>query len=437
MEDASGIYRATALVAQTLLDLGQIEAAAEMLENARAGTSGEPDPESEAELLVALSRAYMRNDRAADAIEAADRALSIAEPRNLLRAIADAMNNRAAALNMMGRRREATALLEAAIKLADDGSWVTLAHRLRNNLSVVLIDDDPARAAELAREMVETAQRIGNVQLFVHAVAAAVDTDFLAMRDWDAALSLAEEALEHVDLGSVSWIWIQLYTTVVALRAARGDPIDDAIRHIDNANLPGKQQWWAQSARAEAAISARDEARAAPILRAVLEAGEADTNEPYFRGQLAYCLMMTGDAEAARMVTDELRGGIFHGAVTQATLAAADASLAAAAGQLAEARAGFEGAFNELRRLQQRMDLVRWQILALQPAARRARGGSLGARGDRPVRGGQCATLPSAVGETARRMERGGTRATRCRAVCDRARPDIVLRRRSQPGAPR
>ena len=353
-------------MAQTLLDLGQIEAAAEMLENARAGTSGEPDPESEAELLVALSRAYMRNDRAADAIEAADRALSIAEPRNLLRAIADAMNNRAAALNMMGRRREATALLEAAIKLAERRQLGNARppaqkqplrgpdRRRPGTRRRACPRDGRDGPADRERPAVRARRRGGGRhRLSRHA-------------DWDAALSLAEEALEHVDLGSVSWIWIQLYTTVVALRAARGDPIDDAIRHIDNANLPGKQQWWAQSARAEAAISARDEARAAPILRAVLEAGEADTNEPYFRGQLAYCLMMTGDAEAARMVTDELRGGIFHGAVTQATLAAADASLAAAAGQLAEARAGFEGAFNELRRLQQRMDLVRWQILALQ-----------------------------------------------------------------------
>jgi predicted ATPase len=365
VEDASGIYRATALVAQTLLDLGQIEAAIEMLENARAGATGEPDPESEAELLVALSRAYMRDDRGADAIEAADRALSIAEPRNLVRVVADAMNNRAATLNMMGRRREATALLEAAIKLADEGGWVTLAHRLRNNLSVVLSDDEPARAGELAREMVETAQRIGNVQLFLHAAAAAAGSDFLEMHDWDTAMSLAEEALEHGLAGSISWIWIQLVTTVVALRAARGDPIDDAIGQIDAAILPGKQRWWAESARAEAAISGGEEARAVPMLRAVVEAGETDTNEPYLRGQLAYCLLMAGDMDAARAVTDELRGGIFHGALTQAILAAADAGLAAADGRLAEARAGFTGAFNELRRLQQRIDLVRWQVLAL------------------------------------------------------------------------
>ena len=366
VEDASGIYRATALVAQTLLDLGQIEAATEMLEDARASTSGEPDPDSEAEVLVALSRAYMRADRAADAIEAADRALSIAEPRNLVRVVADAMNNRAAALNMMGRRREATALLEAAIKLADEGNWVTLAHRLRNNLSVVLSEDEPARASQLAREMVETAQRIGNGQLFVHAAAAAAGSDFIEMRNWDAALSLAEEAMERDAAGSVSWIWIQLVTTLVALRAARGEPIDDAIRQIDGANLTGKQRWWADSARAEAAISAGEEARAVPTLRAVVEAGEADSNEPYLRGQLAYCLLMAGDVDAARAATDELRGGVFHGALTQAILAAADAGLAAAAGRPLEARAGFAGAFDELRRLQQRIDLVRWQMLALQ-----------------------------------------------------------------------
>ncbi len=55
----------------------------------------------------------MRSDHHEQAVIAADKALNIAEQRNLEQIVAEALINKGAALqNLSGRRREAEALLE-------------------------------------------------------------------------------------------------------------------------------------------------------------------------------------------------------------------------------------------------------------------------------------------------------------------------------------
>src|SRR5690606_38916330 len=117
----AGVYRTIALRGHIRIDRADLDGAAEVLEAARRRPDWPPAPELEAEVMVALSRVYMRLNRVSDCLAAADRAHDIAEPMNLERIVADALNNRAAALANLGRRRESTALLREAVALAKAG----------------------------------------------------------------------------------------------------------------------------------------------------------------------------------------------------------------------------------------------------------------------------------------------------------------------------
>jgi class 3 adenylate cyclase/predicted ATPase len=363
VEDSSGVYRATALVAHVLLDLSQMDAAAEILEAALAKGGEPPEPEAEAELFNALARAHMRSGRMPEALEAADRALTLAEPRNMLQTIADAMNNRAAALNNMGRRREAVALLEAAVRIAADGGWTTLELRLLNNLVVSVYEDDPARADQVSREMVELAQRVGHTQWYLGAVGGAAETDITALRQLPESLALCEDAAARDVVGSLSWH--QLVGQVLRIRALMGLPLEDLVRQAEATTPTGAARWFLDVSFGDATWLAGDAEAAGPILRGALDSGFSESNEGYLEGILALTLLDAGDVDQAREIVERARAGVFQGAVTRALRAAAEAGLLAATGRTNEARAAFVDTLDVLRGMDQLQEVVRCELVAI------------------------------------------------------------------------
>ena len=87
-------------------------------------------------ILTNLSRALYRSGQPARAVEVADRALVVAERLDLEEILAEAFNNTAAGLSYLGRTREAVALMEAAIRVAETGGFRNAELRARNNLAV-------------------------------------------------------------------------------------------------------------------------------------------------------------------------------------------------------------------------------------------------------------------------------------------------------------
>ena len=361
--DLAGTYRAAAVVAQTLLDLNRLDEATELITTTIDGVQEFPDVETEVDLFVALSRAHMRSGRSAEAIAAAEHALTLAEPHNYVRAIADALNNRAASLNMLGRRREAVALMEAALRLANDGGWQHLAFRLRNNLAVSVQDDDPARASEIGREMLEIAERLGHVQWYLQSATAVAANRFAEMVDWDGALALVEDVAARDVVGSMSWVAARTVTLVI--RAARGQDIDALRAELEAINPQGQARWWIDASLTDASLFTGDSETAVERARACLASPYSEANEGYLRSQLSLALIHLHRVEEARGVVDEMREGVFQGALSQALLHASEAAIAALDGRTAEARSGFTGAFDELRRLRQFQDLVRWEVEAV------------------------------------------------------------------------
>ena len=183
------------LLGRIIIDAGNLPGAIEVMESGLE-LVGESNEAARAELLANLSRAYMRSDHHAQAVATADRALDIAEHRNLERVVAEALINKGAALqNLSGRRREAAALLDMAVRMAHDGGWVEVELRGRNNLSVALVEDDPRRALEIIYEGVELARRLGQRSVFNWQVGTSAMYAQVIGLEWDRPLALLGEAL--------------------------------------------------------------------------------------------------------------------------------------------------------------------------------------------------------------------------------------------------
>jgi class 3 adenylate cyclase/tetratricopeptide (TPR) repeat protein len=361
--DPSGIYKTAAMLGRVLLDLTDPDEAVKVLEEVMARPLPPPEPAIEAELAVNLSRAYMRSNRLAEALEQADRALAIAEPLNLERVVADAMNNRASTLGNFGRRRESTALMEAALALAVHGGWTDLELRLRNNLAVTVGDDDPQRANDEMRRIRDVAARIGNIGWYLSGSYGAASADLLEMENWSEAQRSVEETLHRAPAGSLTWI--QVLSAILQFRLARGQDVSELLDSVEAQDLSDIQRFWLDMTLADAQVQVGDDERAAVLAAAAIATGRSDSNEPFLLANLAMASLGLRRRDGARAAADRLRDGVFQGPTTQALHAVADAGALALEGATSEARARFTAGFDQLRRTRQMFDVARWELMAV------------------------------------------------------------------------
>ena len=189
--------RCSAQLGRILIDAGRLEDAIVVMEAALERQGEKSDDGVTAALLATLSRAYMRSNRSLPAIDVADRALTVAERDNLDAVVAEAFNNKGAALSGLGRRREAKVLNEAAVALADRLGLIELSLRARNNLSVAVFDDDPRLALEITLDSVELGRRLGQRSIVHWQSGTAAMYRHTIGEDWDSALGHLEEALSE------------------------------------------------------------------------------------------------------------------------------------------------------------------------------------------------------------------------------------------------
>jgi class 3 adenylate cyclase/tetratricopeptide (TPR) repeat protein/ribosomal protein L40E len=164
--DAVAAGRVAAVLGSVLLDGSEPGPAAEVLASALDGLetveTGAGADTVRARLLTNLARAHYRLDRAEAAYETVDRALAMAERLQLEDVLADALNNKAAALSQMGRNREAAALMRAAIDIASANGLVAAELRARSNLASVTWGVDPRGIRAIEEPAFELAKRVGN-----------------------------------------------------------------------------------------------------------------------------------------------------------------------------------------------------------------------------------------------------------------------------------
>ena len=193
--DERAVQKASALLGRILVDHGRLDDAIEAMEWALSRRLGSEDDDASAALLANLSRAFMRNDDPHRSIETADRALAVAERQNLDAVVAEALNNKGSSLSRLGRSREARALHEMAIRLAEKGGWIDLELRTRNNLSVALISDDPKHALEIVLGGVDLARKVGQRGMLNWMRGTVAMYSQAIGENWDAALAQVEETL--------------------------------------------------------------------------------------------------------------------------------------------------------------------------------------------------------------------------------------------------
>jgi len=345
LEDLPGVLRAATWMGRHHTTTKLETQAVTIFEEALAEGIDLAESAEYAALLAELSRVYMMTGRPDEAVATADRSLTLARDRGLVRPVVEALINKGTALMNMGRRTEAAALLRGAAVEADRYGLSFGSLRARNNLLGIIAADSLTDAYALEREGYELAVRLGNgafVQQFVMLLAYA-SLRAGEWRAWDKEIeALEEKEIPHqfVQLG-----FAEYRATMAALH---GDS-DEAARQLQIARTAGAEL---DSQLATATLEV-GEAQAAALLgdwptatRQALEAA-ADDNYAIDAPDLAAQAAVAGalDAELAQAI-GFLRRQQDTGRLAVAALAAAEAGQAARSGRWDEARAGYRKALS-------------------------------------------------------------------------------------------
>jgi class 3 adenylate cyclase/tetratricopeptide (TPR) repeat protein len=338
--DSSAAARVTGILGSAMIASGGFTEAATLLVDALASLS-DNSPELRADLEVRLSRAHMRNDDSPEAVAAADRALALAEPRAILMVIADALNNKGAALESVGRWREATVLLEGAVRIAEQAGVVELHLRALNNLASVLSGDDPERATKIVEDALELARRLGVRTSYYFLVQHLGAQRYRQGRDWDGVIALTKEARDETrDVADRE----ALTAGLIYYGLARGEAVDDEIAAYESIvgiteNKPIMQT--RSMLRGEACFARRELDTA---YEHYIAAHEYAPGDPFPLEQALRISLWLNDAVRARPVMSAIGAMPNTGRVRTARRFWADAVIASLENRAEEALAGFREA---------------------------------------------------------------------------------------------
>jgi tetratricopeptide (TPR) repeat protein len=301
-----------------------------------------------AALLAELSRVYMMTGRAEEAVNTADRSLTLARLQVPVRPVVEALINKGTALMNIGRRTEAAALLRGAAGEADRYGLSSASLRSRNNLLGLAAADDHREANALQREGYELAIRLGNSG-FVPQFLMQLGFSSIVLGEWGAWMKEIE-AVEETEAIHPFYVlgFAQLRGYLAGLR---GD-YELADAQMEIAVRAGKEldsrlgTASLQIGRATLAFLRGDWTTAAKL---ALEAGKDDNfavDGPDLAAQAAVAGAL--DAELATAIV-MLRAQEHTGRVAAAALAAAEAGQLVRGGRWEDARAGYRRALT-LRR---------------------------------------------------------------------------------------
>ena len=361
--DEAASVAATSRLGRVLLDASRLDEALTVLEAALPIAEGLEDPTPLASLLANLSRAHMRLGEPDRAIERADRALAIAERRNLVPVVAEALGNKAAGLMQLGRRREAAALSAAVVEMAAAGADRPFEIRARNNAASVLSDDDPLRAQALMREALELAEDIGDRSMSQWILGNVAAGALFAGRDWTIYRKRLEEAITMTDLPADR---IRLMTFIALYRDAVGDRIPETVAELDA--LVGDDRgleatFSKRMVHADAALALGKPVEAYRDAKAVWDLHPQDPEIP--ASAMLRAAIRSADPELIRAAADVMGELPASGRYTAINRIHADAAMAAIEGRLADSVAGFTASFDDCEEIGQMYERASLAIDAL------------------------------------------------------------------------
>jgi class 3 adenylate cyclase/tetratricopeptide (TPR) repeat protein len=334
-----------ALLGEVLIDAGLSAEAAQALEAAIAAFPDAAGKDVRAALLANLSRAYMRTGQSVKAIEAADLALDLAEHLDLERLVAETFNNKGSALSYLGRRREAIALLEAAVSVAHAGGFVAAEIRAMSNLAASI--EDPREAREAYRAARDLARRVGNRSLARWSGQSGRFQSYLLADDWDTAL--AEGADDVADDQGSPLDEIRRIAISEAFLAARGESTNAILARLEVLSTQVSDPFAAasvHSVRSDQAWLAGDHALA---FDEAMLASQDETLASFFLKDAIRAALWGRDIAGAREGARRLDAVPVSGPTATALRTGAWAGIAALEGRLDEAIAGHREAMTRYR----------------------------------------------------------------------------------------
>ena len=228
--DLVAVARSATHLTSALLASGLGQEAIAVAEDAVHETAGlDHEPEA-ARLMAELARAYMRSETPAKALDWAERALIAAEQLALVDVVAEALVTRATAIGQFGRRQEATVLMRGVLQLAEARGLTTTEIRLRINLSLLLLEDDPAAALAVAQLGLQLVERLGLRTFASYLVGNATDAAWRT-GDWAWALETIEDWMPrmHDPFDEVAML-----QSAALIRACRGDISEAELDDIES-----------------------------------------------------------------------------------------------------------------------------------------------------------------------------------------------------------
>jgi class 3 adenylate cyclase/tetratricopeptide (TPR) repeat protein len=224
--------RAGATLGEALIDFGDAAAAVVALEAAEVTFPETGSSAVRAELLGSLSRAYMRINEPRRSVEAADRALELAEPLGLDRVIAETLNNKGSSLGFLGRNREALALLGGAVSIARAGGHVAAEIRALANLGST--SDTAIQGKEAFRAAADLGRRVGNRSLARWSEDMLRWYAFPMGEDWDEAIDggLAQAADDRATGHAREFDEARTLGFVGYAMVARSIPVEDLLDRL-------------------------------------------------------------------------------------------------------------------------------------------------------------------------------------------------------------
>ena len=373
--DPVAVGSGEALLGEILIDSGQPPESVAVLESAVAHFPATGSDEVRAAILANLSRALMRADLPARSIAAADLALDLAEHLGLERLVAETFNNKGSSLGYLGRRREGTALLRAAVDLAHAGGFVAAEIRAMNNLATGLDDIREARDAYQAAE--ELAQRVGNRSMASWARESRRFNEYRLAEDWGDPTNTGLD--DPVEEGGSPLDEVRRVFGIASVMVARGQPIEAASARLEALALKVSDPWATakvHSLRGDRAILTGDFETAAE------ERFQAATATPFaastFLAPASRAAVWGSDAARAREAVERMDASPEIGESVSADRIAARAGIAALEGRMDEAISGYREAIARHRSIgsnlavaEYSLDLVRL-VGGNHPAAREA-----------------------------------------------------------------
>jgi tetratricopeptide (TPR) repeat protein len=251
-------------------------------------------------------------------------------------------------LAKIGRRREALALMELAVKVAAERGLTDYQLRAAGNLGIAIADDDFKASIDYMSESLALARRIGQRALLLNGIGNYAYQAYAA-GEWDSALALTAEALAE-DVSPRNRLFI--LNNEMIIRASRGEreTVEAGLAEMERLGRDMAEEWrsFLADPMANAEMAWGDLRRAYAQFITLPEADFSQAPEYFYR--CARISLWLGDvADASNLLERFDQSGALGMAAVDARGATMRAGMAAAEGRTTEALALYRDALRRWR----------------------------------------------------------------------------------------